>query len=34
MDRLDGFIAATFVAFIIGVSRAGIDDLGRGLLAW
>jgi phosphatidate cytidylyltransferase len=34
MDRLDGFIAAAFVAAVIGLVRGGPDAAGRGLLVW
>jgi phosphatidate cytidylyltransferase len=34
MDRLDGFLAASVVAALIGVARGGFDAPGRGLLAW
>jgi phosphatidate cytidylyltransferase len=34
MDRLDGFVAATLMAAVIGVSRAGIETPARGLLIW
>ena len=34
MDRLDGFIAAVFVAAIFGFLRAGADGVGRGLMVW
>jgi phosphatidate cytidylyltransferase len=34
MDRLDGFIVATFVAALIGISRGGLANPGRGLLMW
>jgi len=34
MDRLDGFWAASLLALIIGVSRAGFDAPARGLLLW
>jgi phosphatidate cytidylyltransferase len=34
MDRLDGFITASFLAALIGVARGGFDQAGRGLLHW
>ena len=34
MDRLDGFIAASVLAALIGLARGGIDAPGRGLLVW
>ena len=34
MDRLDGFIIASAVAALYGVSRAGLDGAARGLLQW
>jgi phosphatidate cytidylyltransferase len=34
MDRLDGFIAATGVAAMIGLMRGGPDASARGLLLW
>ncbi len=34
MDRLDGFWAASLLALIIGVARAGFDAPARGLLLW
>jgi phosphatidate cytidylyltransferase len=34
MDRIDGFIAAAFVAAVIGVVRGGPDAAARGLLIW
>jgi phosphatidate cytidylyltransferase len=34
MDRLDGFITASFLAVLIGVARGGFDQAGRGLLHW
>jgi phosphatidate cytidylyltransferase len=34
MDRLDGFIVAVVVAAVYGISRAGLDDAGQGLLRW
>jgi phosphatidate cytidylyltransferase len=34
MDRLDGFIAAAFVAAVIGLVRGGPDAAGHGLLVW
>jgi phosphatidate cytidylyltransferase len=34
MDRLDGFIAASVVAAVIGIARGGLDAPGRGLLDW
>jgi len=34
MDRLDGFIAATSVAALIGLLRGGQDAAARGLLLW
>lgn len=34
MDRLDGFLAATGVAALVGVMRAGPDAAARGVLLW
>jgi phosphatidate cytidylyltransferase len=34
MDRLDGFLAATVVAALIGVARGGLEAPARGLLVW
>ncbi len=34
MDRLDGFVAAGFLAALIGVMRGGIESPARGLLVW
>jgi phosphatidate cytidylyltransferase len=34
MDRLDGFIAASVVAALIGLLRGGFEAPGRGLLQW
>jgi len=34
MDRLDGFIAASGVAALVGITRGGIDASARGLLLW
>jgi phosphatidate cytidylyltransferase len=34
MDRLDGFVAAGFLAALIGVMRGGIETPARGLLVW
>jgi phosphatidate cytidylyltransferase len=34
MDRLDGFIAATGVAALVGLMRGGPDGSARGLLLW
>jgi phosphatidate cytidylyltransferase len=34
MDRLDGFVAAGFLAALIGVLRGGIESPARGLLMW
>jgi phosphatidate cytidylyltransferase len=34
MDRLDGFIAASGVAALLGVMRGGMDASARGLLLW
>jgi phosphatidate cytidylyltransferase len=34
MDRLDGFIAASGVAAMVGIMRGGIDASARGLLLW
>jgi phosphatidate cytidylyltransferase len=34
MDRLDGFVAAGFVAAVVGILRGGFDTPGRGLLVW
>lgn len=34
MDRLDGFVVASFVAAVIGAARGGVEAPGRGLLVW
>ena len=34
MDRLDGFVAASVVAALIGLLRGGFEAPGRGLLVW
>jgi phosphatidate cytidylyltransferase len=34
MDRLDGFVAAAFLAAVIGLLRGGFEAPGRGLLVW
>jgi phosphatidate cytidylyltransferase len=34
MDRLDGFIAASAVAALVGIIRGGLDAAARGLLLW
>jgi phosphatidate cytidylyltransferase len=34
MDRLDGFVAAVFVAACVGLCRGGIMAPSRGLLSW
>jgi phosphatidate cytidylyltransferase len=34
MDRLDGFVAAGFVAALVGVLRGGFESPARGLLEW
>ncbi len=34
MDRLDALIAAAIVAFLAGVWRRGVTDVGTGLLVW
>ncbi|MDE2379181.1 phosphatidate cytidylyltransferase, partial [Bradyrhizobium sp.] len=34
MDRLDGFIAAIFVAWIVGFLRHGVHGAGSGLMVW
>jgi phosphatidate cytidylyltransferase len=34
MDRLDGFIAASGVAALVGIVRGGLDAPARGLLLW
>lgn len=34
MDRLDGFIAASGTAALLGVLRGGVDDPARGFLLW
>jgi phosphatidate cytidylyltransferase len=34
MDRLDGYVAAVFVAAIFGLLRGGADGVGRGLMVW
>ena len=34
MDRLDGFVAASFAAAVIGILRGGFAAPGRGLLVW
>jgi phosphatidate cytidylyltransferase len=34
MDRLDGFVAAGFIAALVAVARGGLETPGRGLLVW
>jgi phosphatidate cytidylyltransferase len=34
MDRLDGFVAASVAAVLIGLARGGFEAPGRGLLVW
>jgi phosphatidate cytidylyltransferase len=34
MDRLDGFVAAAFLAALVGLLRGGFEAPGRGLLVW
>jgi phosphatidate cytidylyltransferase len=34
MDRLDGFLAASVLAALIGVARGGLEEPARGLLVW
>jgi phosphatidate cytidylyltransferase len=34
MDRLDGFIAASAAAALLGVARGGFEAPARGLLLW
>ncbi len=34
MDRLDGFVAATVLAALIGLARGGVEAPGRGLMVW
>jgi phosphatidate cytidylyltransferase len=34
MDRLDGFVAATVLAALVGLARGGVEAPGRGLLVW
>lgn len=34
LDRLDGFVAAIVFAALLGVARAGVDGVGRGLMVW
>jgi phosphatidate cytidylyltransferase len=34
LDRLDGFVAAVVLAAAIGISRGGVDGVGRGLMVW
>jgi len=34
MDRLDGFLAATVAAAVIGTARGGIDGAAAGFLLW
>ena len=34
MDRLDGFIAASGAAALVGIIRGGLDAAARGLLLW
>jgi phosphatidate cytidylyltransferase len=34
LDRLDGFVAAVFVAAIFGFLRGGADGVARGLMVW
>jgi len=34
LDRLDGYVAAVVVAVLIGLTRAPLDGIGRGLMVW
>jgi phosphatidate cytidylyltransferase len=34
MDRLDGFVAAAFLALLIGAARSGWNTPGQGLIGW
>lgn len=34
MDRLDGYVAATVLAAVLGLLRGGLDGAGRGLMVW
>jgi phosphatidate cytidylyltransferase len=34
MDRLDGFIAASGAAALVGIIRGGLDAAAQGLLLW
>ncbi|EKS40302.1 hypothetical protein HMPREF9696_00753 [Afipia clevelandensis ATCC 49720] len=34
LDRLDGFVAAIVVAALIGLTRGGLDGIGRGFMVW
>ena len=34
MDRLDGFVAAILMAWIIGFLRHGVHSAGSGLMVW
>jgi phosphatidate cytidylyltransferase len=34
LDRLDGYVAAVLVAVLIGLTRAPLDGIGRGLMVW
>jgi phosphatidate cytidylyltransferase len=34
LDRLDGFVAASALAAILGLFRGGVDGVGRGLMIW
>jgi phosphatidate cytidylyltransferase len=34
MDRLDGYVAAVVAAALIGLTRAPLDGIGRGLMVW
>ena len=34
MDRLDGFLVASFVALLVGITRHGMAAPGQGLLVW
>jgi phosphatidate cytidylyltransferase len=34
MDRLDGFVAASVVAALVGITRGGLEAAGEGLLLW
>jgi phosphatidate cytidylyltransferase len=34
MDRVDGFLAASFVAAVVGLMQGGLDGPARGLMVW